>query len=87
MLRRRHSSGSSILEFYLEKEAVDLRKQAEGMPLSIRRDELLRKANQALRTAKVSKASRVPSQSSTIRKRMSQEPGTSGNSRRVVEMQ
>jgi hypothetical protein len=40
MLKRRRSSGTWILEFYLEKEAVNLRKQAEGMPASIRRDEL-----------------------------------------------
>ncbi len=36
MLHRRRSNASSILEFYLEKEAVDLRKQAEGMPLRVR---------------------------------------------------
>jgi len=34
------------LEFRLIQEAVNLRKQAEGMPLGIRRDELLRKAGQ-----------------------------------------
>jgi hypothetical protein len=33
------------LEERLDQEAI-LRKQAEGMPLSIRRDELLRKADQ-----------------------------------------
>jgi hypothetical protein len=30
----------------LAQEAISLRKQADGMPLSIRRDELLRKARQ-----------------------------------------
>ena len=65
MLKRRRSSGTWILEFYLEKEAVNLRKQAEGMPASIRRAELLRKANQAETTAQVSNGSRVPTQSST----------------------
>jgi hypothetical protein len=34
------------LEERLDQEAINLRKQAEGMPLSIRRDELLRKADQ-----------------------------------------
>ncbi len=63
MLRRRRSNPSSILEFYLDREAVNLRKQAEGMPLSIRRDELLRKANQAETTAQVSHGSRIPNRS------------------------
>ena len=34
---------SLSLEERLDQEAINLRKQAEGMPLSIRRDELLRK--------------------------------------------
>ena len=34
-------------EFRLQMEAVRLRKQAEGMPAGIRRDELLQKARQA----------------------------------------
>jgi hypothetical protein len=38
---------SSTLGDRLKKEARNLRKQAEGMPPSIRRDELLRKAGQA----------------------------------------
>jgi hypothetical protein len=63
MRKPRRLNGSSILEFYLEKEAVNLRKQAEGMPAGIRRDELLRKANQAERTAQLSNGPRVPSQS------------------------
>ncbi|WP_082078727.1 hypothetical protein [Bradyrhizobium sp. LTSP849] len=37
---------SSTLGDRLKKEARNLRKQAEGMPPSIRRDELLRKAEQ-----------------------------------------
>ena len=37
---------SSIFEYRLEDEAINLRKQAEGMPHGIRRDELLRKAGQ-----------------------------------------
>ena len=36
---------SSIFQYRLEDEAVDLRKQAEGMPHGIRRDELLRMAS------------------------------------------
>jgi hypothetical protein len=35
MLKRRRSSGTWILEFYLEKEAVNLRKQAQGMPAKL----------------------------------------------------
>jgi hypothetical protein len=34
MLRRRRSNPSSILEFYLEKEAVNLRKQLKECPLA-----------------------------------------------------
>jgi hypothetical protein len=37
---------SSTLGDRLKKEARNLRKQAEGMPPGIRRDELLRKADQ-----------------------------------------
>jgi hypothetical protein len=43
---RRSFKQSSAFEFRLEVEAINLRKQADGMPLSIRRDELLRKASQ-----------------------------------------
>jgi hypothetical protein len=46
MLYRRRFNQSSAREDRLEEEAINLRKQAEGMPLNIRRDELLRKANQ-----------------------------------------
>ena len=55
--RRRFNRSSSILEFHLETEASNLRKQAEGMPVGIRRDELLRKANQAETTAQASNGS------------------------------
>jgi hypothetical protein len=37
---------SSTFEFRLAQQATNLRKQAEGMPHGIRRDELLRKAGQ-----------------------------------------
>jgi hypothetical protein len=46
---------SSTFEFRLEQEVISLRKQADGMPLSIRRDELLRKANQIDLAAQVNK--------------------------------
>ncbi|TAI64212.1 hypothetical protein CWO89_20080 [Bradyrhizobium sp. Leo170] len=45
-VRRRFKLSSSTFEFRLTQEAINLRKQAEGMPRSIRRDELLRKARQ-----------------------------------------
>ena len=37
---------SSIFQYRLQDEAINLRKQAEGMPHGVRRDELLRKASQ-----------------------------------------
>lgn len=37
---------STSFGYRLAQEAINLRKQAEGMPISIRRDELLRKARQ-----------------------------------------
>jgi len=37
---------SPTLEYRLTQEAFNLRKQAEHLPLGIRRDELLRKAGQ-----------------------------------------
>jgi hypothetical protein len=43
MLHRRPFKQLSTLEDRLAEEAINLRKQAEGMPLSIRRDELMRK--------------------------------------------
>ena len=36
----------SKFEYLLEEEAIGFRKQAEGMPHGVRRDELLRKAGQ-----------------------------------------
>jgi|KBSMisStandDraft_5_1062788.scaffolds.fasta_scaffold1804182_1 hypothetical protein len=36
---------SSMFQYRLEDETIDLRKQAEGMPDGIRRDELLRMAS------------------------------------------
>lgn len=38
---------TETFEFRLQMEAVKLRKQAEGMPAGVRRDELLQKARQA----------------------------------------
>jgi hypothetical protein len=45
-MQRSRCNPSLNLEERLDREAINLRKQAEGMPLSIRRDELLRKADQ-----------------------------------------
>ncbi len=55
MPHRRRFKQSSTFEFRLEEEAVRLRQQAEGMPHSIRRDEILRKASQADAAAQVTK--------------------------------
>lgn len=46
---------SSKFEYRLAQEAINLRKQAQGMPDSIRRDELLRKARQIDVAANVNK--------------------------------
>ena len=46
MLHRRPFKQLSTLKDRLAEEAINLRKQAEGMPLSISRDELMRKADQ-----------------------------------------
>jgi hypothetical protein len=46
MLVRQRLEQPPTFECRLAQEATNLRKQAEGMPLSIRRDELLRKARQ-----------------------------------------
>ena len=53
MLRERRFIGPSTVQLYYEHEAANLRKQAEGMPLSIRPDEFLPKANQAEATSDV----------------------------------
>jgi hypothetical protein len=55
MLHRRPFRQLSALEDRLAEDAINLRKQAEGMALSIRRDELLRKANQMDNAAQVNK--------------------------------
>ena len=46
METQRHFKQTSTFEFLSTQEASNLRKQAEGMPHGIRRDELLRKARQ-----------------------------------------
>ena len=46
MPAQRSPAQSSTFEYRLVQEAINLRKQAEGMPHGIRRDELLRKAHQ-----------------------------------------
>lgn len=46
---------SSTFEYRLTQEAINLRKQAKGMPLSIRRNELLRKASQIDAAVEVNK--------------------------------
>ena len=43
---RRRFKQASTFEYRLAQEATNLRQQAEGMPHGIRRDELLRKADQ-----------------------------------------
>jgi hypothetical protein len=53
MLHRRPFKQLSTHEDRLAEEAINLRKQAEGMPLSIRRDELLRKADQMDHAARI----------------------------------
>jgi hypothetical protein len=46
MLVRQRPEQSSTFGYRLAQEAINLREQAKGMPLSIRRDGLLRKARQ-----------------------------------------
>ncbi|MCK1420720.1 hypothetical protein IVB14_05185 [Bradyrhizobium sp. 180] len=45
-MRHHFKPSSTSFEYRLDREATSLRKQAEGMPTSVRRDELLRKARQ-----------------------------------------
>ena len=45
--KRQRSNHNEIFEFRLQTEAVNLRKQADGLPAGVRRDELLQKASQA----------------------------------------
>jgi hypothetical protein len=47
MPERRRFKQTETLEFRLTAEAANLRRQAEGLPPGIRREELLRKASQA----------------------------------------
>lgn len=46
MSAQRSPGQSSTLEYRLAQEAVNLRLQAKGMPIGVRRAELLRKATQ-----------------------------------------
>jgi hypothetical protein len=55
MLDRLRFNHPSIFEYRLEEEAINLRNQAEGMPLGIRHDELLRMADQAETVSLMSK--------------------------------
>jgi hypothetical protein len=47
MSTRRRFKQTETLEYQLTREATNLRKQAEGLPPGIRREELVRKASQA----------------------------------------
>jgi hypothetical protein len=47
MLQRRRFKRVETLEYRLTTEAANLRRQAEGLPPGVRREELMRKANQA----------------------------------------
>jgi hypothetical protein len=44
---------SSIFEYNPENEALNLRKQVKGMPLGVRRDELVRRAERIDNTAAI----------------------------------
>jgi hypothetical protein len=55
MLERQHVDQPSVLADRLKEEGTNLRKQAEGMPPGIRREELLRKARQVDDAAHVSR--------------------------------
>jgi hypothetical protein len=46
-VKRQRSNRTETLECRLQTEAVNLRKQAEGMPAGVRRDERLQKACEA----------------------------------------
>ena len=56
MQQRRRSRQTSSLDQRLAQESQNLRKQAEGMPAGIPRDDLLRKARQAETLAAVQQA-------------------------------
>jgi hypothetical protein len=55
MLDRRNLKHSTTFQYRLEQKAINLRKQAEGMPPGIRRDEIQRKASQLDMAANVNK--------------------------------
>ncbi|SFH65162.1 hypothetical protein SAMN05216525_10181 [Bradyrhizobium sp. Gha] len=55
MSPRRILKQSSTFEYRLAQEAINLRQQARGMPLGIRRTELLRKARQIDAAGEVNK--------------------------------
>jgi hypothetical protein len=60
MFKRRRFKQPDLLEFRVEIEAANLLKQAEGLPPSIRPDELVRKARQAETAAHISEWLRSP---------------------------
>src|ERR1700733_10390829 len=67
MLHRRNLKHSMTFQYRLEQEAINLRKQVEGMPPGIRRDEILRKASQLEMAAHVNKClSPAPSTPTTL---------------------
>jgi hypothetical protein len=53
MQQRRHTPKTSFLDERLTRDSQNLRKQAEGMPAGVARDDLLRKAGQADRASRV----------------------------------
>ncbi|WP_454650216.1 hypothetical protein [Bradyrhizobium liaoningense] len=55
MSARRSPEPTSTFEYRLAQEALNLRQQAKGMPLGIRRTELLRKAQQIDAAGEVNK--------------------------------
>jgi hypothetical protein len=55
MSARRSPEPTSTFEYRLAQEALNLRQQAKGMPLGIRRTELLRKARQIDAAGEVNK--------------------------------
>jgi hypothetical protein len=60
VVRRRRFKKPSDLVARLKAEASHLRKQAQGMPAGVRRDELMQKARQAETTARVTEWATSP---------------------------
>jgi hypothetical protein len=60
MLHQRGFKQTQTLEYRLTREAANLRKQAEGLPPGIRREELMRKASQAETASQMSEWLRSP---------------------------